>query len=196
MILAYSVALPGDVRPPQGLQVLITQALRCFYREQAEMPGALDAEVRAFFQANQSLFAQTDIIEFRYPTVLRELRELEEFLGRHEDAIVSDLQRLKGLAQLAVYLPKEQDYVTGEKPKSGTQYLHAKRDRSRAHVDAIDKVREVARGELRDSVVQGDRVLLLVSRQVAPSLAEKIIAETKLEAVGPFPPSGFAKLLS
>ena len=196
MILAYSVALRGDVRPPQDLQVLITHALQCFYREQADMPGPLDAEVRAFFQANQSLFAQTDILEFRYPTVLRALHELEEFLGRHEEAILSDLQRLKRLAQLAVYLPKEPGQASAEKPKSGTQYLHAKRDRSRAHVAAIDKVREVAGGELRDSVVQGDRLLLLVPRQVASRLAAAVTAETRLEAAGPFPPSAFAKLLS
>lgn len=196
MILAYSVALRANVRPPHGLQVLNTNALQCFYGERAEMLQPLEADLRAFFQANQLLFAQVDILEFRYPTLLREVRELEDSLSRHAEAIISDLERLKGLAQVTVYLPKDSQTPVREKAQSGTEYLRTKRDQARAQIEIIDEVRALAGTGLRDSVVQGERMLLLIERHLAPILAAKITAETGLEAAGPFPPSGFAKLLS
>jgi hypothetical protein len=127
---------------------------------------------------------------------LRDILELEEFLGRHEEAIISDLERLKGLAQVTVYLPKEPRQPVREKAQSGTEYLRTKRDQARAQVEIIDEVRALAGTELRDSVVQAERLLLLVQRHLAPQLAAKVTAQTNLEAAGPFPPSGFAKLLS
>jgi len=195
MILAYSVALRGNLDLSPGVDVFETAALRCFYAERTEQPTAVEADVRAFFRVNQSLFAQADIIEFRYPTLLPNIAALEEFLARHQQAIVADLQRLQGLAQIAVYLPKE-PVREGEKPRTGTEYLRGKRDRSAAQITVIDEVRALVGTPLRDSVVQGDRLLLLVPRPETPTLMRHITAESRLEVGGPFPPSGFTKLLS
>lgn len=195
MILAHAVALAGKIGAPEGLRVLARGPLECFYREREEAPQASESEVRAFFTANQALFVRFDILEFRFPTVVHGTQELEEFLARHEAAILSELERLHGLAQLAVYLRKG-PATTTEPVKSGTEYLQEKSARAREQIEEIDAARAAAGKDLRDSVLQGNRLLLLVPRQVAPDVAQTIRANTGLVVAGPFPPSAFAKLLS
>lgn len=195
MILAYAVALAGKIGAPEGLRVLARGPLECFYRERGEAPQATESEVRAFFAANQALFAQSDILEFRFPTVVHGTNELEEFLARHEATILTELKRLHGLAQLAVYL-LEGPATTTERVKSGTEYLQNKSARAREQIEGIDAARLAAGTDLLDSVVQGNRLLLLVPRQLVPAIGKKVKAETGLVVAGPFPPSGFAKLLS
>jgi hypothetical protein len=195
MILAYAVAARGTVKPPEGLNHIVHGSIESFYRDQAEMPQVDESAVREFFTTNQTLFAQSDILEFRYPTVLRERAELERFLDRHAASIALDLQRLRNLAQLAVYLPKRAQ-APAQAPQSGTAYLQQKRAIIQEDLAAIDAVREAAGSELRDSLAQNNRLLLLVSRQRAPEIAANISRNTGFEVSGPFPPSGFAKLLS
>lgn len=195
MILAHAVALVGKIGSTKGLKVLARGPLECFYREQGETPQATESEVRAFFTANQALFAQSDILEFRFPTVVHGTNELEEFLARHEATILSELKRLHGLAQLAVYLRKGAATTT-EPVKSGTEYLQKKSARAREQIEGIDAARVAAGTDLLDSVVQGNRLLLLVPRQLVPAIGKKVKTDTGLIVAGPFPPSGFAKLLS
>lgn len=194
MILAYAVALAGTVGTSEGLSVLVRGPLACFYREREDAPQASENEVREFFTSNQSLFAQADILEFRFPTVLHGIKELEEFVSRHEAAVLSELERLRGLAQLTAYLTKNSG--VNDPARSGTEYLQKKSARAREQIEEIDAARVAAGTDLRDSVVHGNRLLLLVPRQVAPNVAQKILAHTGLVVAGPFPPSAFAKLLS
>ncbi len=195
MILAYAVALAGTVGAPEGLRVLVRGPLECFYRKREDTPQASEDEVREFFTANQSLFARADILEFRFPTVLHGIKELEGFVARHQAAILSELERLRGLAQLTVYLPKSAT-PGSEHAQSGTEYLQKKSARAREQIEEIDAARAGAGSDLRDSLLQGNRLLLLVPRQLAPDVAQKIRANTGLDVAGPFPPSAFAKLLS
>jgi hypothetical protein len=195
MILAYSVAVAGKIEAPKDLQSIHRGPLQCFYCERQETPLTSESEVRDFFTTNQTLFAQADILEFRFPTVVHEVAELEQFLARHEQTILADLQRLHGLAQLTVYLPKR-SATAAVSPQSGAEYLQQKRAHMQSEITEIDSVRAITGTELRDSLVQGNRLLLLLPRQLAPQLAEKLKTESGLEVAGPFPPSGFAKLLS
>ena len=195
MILAYAVAVAGKIEPPEGLRILNHGNLQCFYRERQEVPQPTEGEVREFFAANQALSAQADILEFRFPTVLHRLGELEEFLQRHEQPILSDLQRLQGLAQLTVYLPKRSK-PTPDAAQSGTDYLRQRSARMQDEAAEIDAVRAVVGDALRDSSVQADRLLLLLPSRLAPRIAEELRAQMALTVAGPFPPSGFAKLLS
>lgn len=194
MILAYAVALAGTVGTAEGLRVLLCGPLACFYREREDAPQASENEVREFFTANQALFAQADILEFRFPTVLHGIKELEEFVARHEAAILSELERLRGLVQLTAYLPK--DSAVNDPARSGTEYLQKKSARAREQIQEIDAARAAAGSDLRDSLLQSNRLLLLVPRQLAPRIAEKVKAKTAFPVAGPFPPSAFAKLLS
>ena len=195
MILAYAVAISGNIETPRDLRVLSHEGLHCFYRERQETPRASESEVREFFATNQALFAQSDILEFQFPTVVHGLDELQEFLARHEQAILADMERLQGLAQLTVYVPKRTTASTAP-AQSGTEYLQQKRAQRQTEVAEIDTIRAIAGADLRDSSVQGNRLLLLLPRQLAPQIAEKVKSQTGLEVAGPFPPSGFAKLLS
>ena len=195
MILAHAVALAGKIVSPKGLKVLTREPLECFYREREDAPQATENEVRTFFTSNQALFAQADILEFRFPTLVHGISDLEEFLARHEATILSELERLHGLAQLTVYLPKTSASET-EQAKSGTEYLQKKSARAREQIEEIDAARAVAGDDLQDSALQGNRLLMLVPRQLVPAIGKRVKAETGLVVAGPFPPSGFAKLLS
>jgi hypothetical protein len=195
MILAYSVARAGKSAATRDLKVLARGPLQCFYREREDAPQGTESEVRSFFTANQALFAQTDILEFRFPTLVHGTSDLEEFLARHEAIIFSELQRLHGLAQLSVYLPKSAT-AGSEGVQSGTEYLQKKSALAREQVGEIDAARTAVGKDLRDSVLQGNRLLMLVPRQLVPAIGKKVKAETGLVVAGPFPPSAFAKLLS
>ena len=195
MILAQAVALTGKIDPPKDLKVLTRGPLECFFCERDDAPQATENEVRSFFISNQALFAQADILEFRFPTLVHGVTDLEAFLARHEATILSELERLHGLAQLTVYLSKDASSGT-QRAQSGTEYLRKKSARAREQIEQIDATRAAAGQNLRDSVIHGNRLLMLVPRQVAPALGEKLKAKTGLVVAGPFPPSGFAKLLS
>jgi hypothetical protein len=65
-----------------------------------------------------------------------------------------------------------------------------------SEVAEIDAIRAIAGDALRDSSVQSDRLLLLLACQLAPQISGKLRAQLGLTVAGPFPPSGFAKLLS
>lgn len=195
MILAHAVALAGTIDSPKDLKVLTRGPLACFYRERDDAPQATEMEVRAFFTANQALFANADILEFRFPTLVPGTTDLEDFLDRHEAEILAQLERLHGLAQLTVYLRKKATPGTGH-AQSGTEYLQKKSARAREQIEEIDAARAAGGKDLRDSVLQGDRLLMLVPRQLVPAIGKKVKAATGLVVAGPFPPSGFAKLLS
>ena len=195
MILAHAVALAGKIERPADLKVLAHGPLECFYRERQDEPQATESEVRSFFASNQALFAQADILEFRFPTLVHAIRDLEEFVARHEATILSELERLHGLAQLTVYLPKGATSGT-QQAQSGTEYLQKRSARAREQIEQIDAARAAAGKDLRDSVLQGNRLLMLVPRQLVPALGKKVKADTGLVVAGPFPPSTFAKLLS
>lgn len=195
MILAHAVALAGKINPPKDLKVLTRGPLECFFRKREDVPQATENEVRTFFISNQELFAQADILEFRFPTLLHGLTDLEAFLALHEATILSELERLHGLAQLTVYLAKS-TASQPEQAKSGTEYLQKKSASARQQIEEIDAARAAVGKDLSDSALQSNRLLMLVPRKVASELAEKVKAKTGFVVAGPFPPSGFAKLLS
>jgi hypothetical protein len=195
MIIVYSVAAPTDIELPRDVHVARRSSLQCFYSEVQQGRIGAEPEMLRFFQVNQALFAQTDILEFRYPTALEDLSALERFLGDRESALAAEMKRLRGLAQLAVYLQKP-PASAAKSPQTGTEYLLARREVLQAEAAAAECVRAAVGPELRDSLTQGDRLLLLVSREAVSRIATRVRTATGYNVIGPFPPSAFVKLLS
>jgi hypothetical protein len=194
VILAHSLALRGNFELPAGLIALSQQDFQCFYSELPQDQIGTQADILRFFHANQELFRQGDLLEFRYPTALPDLGALKDFLAAHASSIASELQRLKGSAQLTVYFPRGAPESAAQ-ATSGTAYLESRRNAQRAQATLVERVRTLAE-EDRDVLVEGQRMLLLLPRQKATDVAGRISSEMHLEVAGPFPPSAFAKLLS
>jgi hypothetical protein len=195
MILVYSVAAPADIDLPRDVQVAKRSSLQCFYSEVQQRHIRAERDLLRFFQVNQALFAQTDILEFRYPTALEDFSTLERFLSETESALSAEMKRLRGLAQLAVYLQKP-SASAAKSAQTGTEYLLARREALQVETAAVERVRAAVGPELRDYLTQGDRLLLLVSREAVSGIATRVRTVTGYNVVGPFPPSAFVKLLS
>lgn len=191
MVLAQCIAVPGERGTAGDLRCLREAGIECFFLERNEPLGDLKAEAVAFFKRNQQLFAQRAILEFRFPTVLNGVAELEAFLRGNARQLESELARLKGMAQVTVY-PHEKG--AHPKPGSGTEYLRAKREQEQQRADRLRGLTQLGDGLVRESLVQQERILLLVARHDAAELLKRLKAH--YSAAGPFPPSSFAKLLS
>lgn len=194
MVLAYCVAKVGERKLPGALQSLRENNIECFF-EQRETPiTELQQEAVEYFRKNQELFGQTDILEFRFPTLLKSLAGLETFLRAHAEQIASELDRLQGLAQVAVYPTETPSGIP--KSGSGTEYLRAKSDIEKVRLDRLRELTARGDGSVRDALDQHDRILLLLPRKDATSYMSRIKADPRYRVAGPFPPSAFAKLLS
>lgn len=192
MILAYAVAQEGELPPIPGISILHIGNLQCFCapHQPATDPQKIQEDAVRFFQVNQQIFAHSDCLEFRFPTLLRDEAELRQFVEQNAQRIWVELARLRGMAQVTVYFT-----APAEAPAaSGTEYMREKAERAREREQWEQQIRS-ASGELaRESLAQGDRLHVLVSRSDARHLLESL--SRRFQVAGPFPPSSFAKLLS
>jgi hypothetical protein len=195
MILAYSIATPGEIELPRDVHVIRLSSIQCFYAEIPRRRIGGEPEMLRFFEINQELAAHTDIIEFRYPTALDEISDLQRFLAANETQLAAEMERLCGLAQLSVYLKKNAASNARREARSGTAYLFALQMEHQQAAAAANEVRALAGTDVRESIAQGDRLLLLLERDKVADTAARIRGSGFMVA-GPFPPSGFAKLLS
>lgn len=196
MILVYSVAPANPIRIPAHIQIISRPYLQCFYQviEQPPAKDKLHEEAVRFFEANRRIHAQTDILEFRFPTLLSDEQALREFLDRNETQLAAELSRLSGNAQITVYLLDNGD--SNEAPASGTEYLQARREKFATRERLVREILDIAGEDVIDKLERADRLLILVRRSKAHALIERLSDIPQTRVAGPFPPSGFAKLLS
>lgn len=191
MILAYSVSL-SSVDPIPGIMSLERDGLTCFfspYDSPAE-PAHVQKDALRFFNVNRDLFARVDLIAFRFPTLLQDEAELRQFIAAHAAQLSSELERLRGMAQVSVYFEPEQLSPA----ESGLDYMRAKAERAHALEEWKHDVRKAAGDLPTENLAQGERIHLLVPRENAENLLAKL--RQNFQVAGPFPPSSFAKLLS
>jgi hypothetical protein len=193
MILAYSVAVLGEVHLPPSVQVLGREHIQCFYseRDQAIDQRTLKDEALHFYEINRQLFSQTGILEFRFPTLLKDTSELADHLAQMEGTLTEDLRRLNGLAQLTVYLSSEQSFQPAA--QSGTEYLKTKSGAAKRRQSLLHDLSTMP--NVLDIRAAGERVYLLIPRGDAVKLKSDLLAR-HMSVAGPFPPSSFANLLS
>ena len=192
MILAYSVARGVLTRPIPGISVLQQDGLYCFYSayQAPAEPAHVQQEAVRFFEINRDIFAQMDLIAFRFPTLLKDEAELRRFVNEHVAPLRAELERLQGMAQVSVYF----DPVESSPSVTGSDYMRAKLERAHAREEWEHAVLKAAGDGAASHLAQGDRVHLLVPRVQAPALLQTL--RQYFQAAGPFPPSSFAKLLS
>jgi hypothetical protein len=202
MILAYSVASDAAIRIPDYIKSISRPGMRCFYQIVERAPAQADLHEHAmrFFEINRRIFAQADILEFRFPTLLAGEQDLGEFLQKNEAQLVAELARLAGTVQIDVRVLPEGVRVLppgGSRAVStGTQYLRARREKMVMHEQLVRKILETAGPDLVESLESPAQLFLRVPRAQASAVMERLADIPQTLAAGPFPPSGFAKLLS
>jgi hypothetical protein len=194
MLLAYCVARPGQRKAPAGLKSILHESLQCYFADRTEPISELQQEAVDFFHKNQQLFAQTDLIEFRFPTQLNNIKELEGFLSTHASRLDGELARLAGMAQVAVY-PSKSDSGKAQRG-SGTEYLRGKAGEGQFRRDRLRELSAMGGNIVRDALDQGERLIFLLPRDRATTWMDEVTRDPRYRAAGPFPPSSFAKLLS
>lgn len=195
MILAYSIASDAAIRIPEHIKSISLPGLRCFYQfvERPPKKADLHADAVRLFETNRRIFAQADILEFRFPTVLQDEPELLAFLEKNEAQLAAELRRLAGTVQINVLVLAD----SGDQPvATGTEYLRARRDKMLAYEALVRKIREAAGQNVLEIVERPAQLLLRVPRAGASRVIQDVSDIPRTRVAGPFPPSAFAKLLS
>lgn len=194
MILLQSLAPEVPQRVPPRMHWVEHDQMYVFFVRDWAPPAQseLPQEAVQFFERNQQLFAHVDTIEFRFPTYVLEEEAARGLLREHKEAIRDAFARLRGLAQLTVYL--REGAAEGADRSSGTAYLRSKRDAIAMQDSALRRIQQTLGDRLSDAVMQADRLLLLVPKADAAEMMRAVRAAGH-ELAGPFPPSAFAKLV-
>jgi hypothetical protein len=201
MVLAYALTqepaptgLPGGVATSK-VESFPAAGLICLYSEIDALdpsPQAMQRDALTFFGVISTVFASHDVIPFRYPTLLNHRAELQHFVEQHAAGFLADLERVKGLAELKVNIEAS---LPQSEAISGTAYLRAKAERSQAHAEIVQRVRDTLGADLKELREAGERLLLLVPKQrAAGALAAIRVLNAQgvaLEPSGPWPPSDF-----
>jgi len=199
----FDVPLRGvDGEPVRWIDVT---ALRCFFSNfgspMADQPAP--EILTAFNRVLHSIFSQTAIIPFRFPTVVESEGVLRQFLGSRSSEYRAALHRLHDKVQMDVRLILESVPASEPPPRSGKSYLEQRRDRHQEIQSVLDKFR-CAANSLAESWVQRDtpsgaRGFALVDRSALPLFLEKIArvltpAGISARVTGPWPPSEFVEV--
>ena len=210
-VLAYCIAeqqsqFDVTLRGVQGESVrwMHVDALRCFFSNfGSRMPNEpAPAIVTAFNQVLHTIFAQTTIIPFRFPTVVENEGVLRRFLQSRSSDYRAALHRLRNKVQMDVRLTLEPAPLPEPPLPSGKSYLEHRRARHQEIQSILEKFR-CASDSLAEAWVQrdtpsGTRGFALVDRSLLPLFVEKIErvltpAGISARVTGPWPPSEFVE---
>jgi Gas vesicle synthesis protein GvpL/GvpF len=175
--------------------------LRCFYSlvdAVASDGESLKRGALEFHGVTQSLFEQTAIIPFRFPTVLASVAEVDAHLRERAPAYDAALKQFRDMVQMEVRfgLTEAQAAEAG----SGTEYLKSRAQRGFQLQQAISACRvaideEVIDWRQRESSL-GVRCFVLVKREAVQKV-QKQLEQLRLERAvtaavsGPWPPTEF-----
>ncbi len=179
---------------------LESRGLVCLYSVAETLTGdteTLQRDALDFHRVTREVFRQTDIIPYRYPTMLASLAEVDAYLQKHADAYHDALSVIRGKVQMEVRLRWKAD--EGE-PRSGTEYLQSRAQRAHRAEQAIADLRVAINEEVIDwrqrEAARGVRCFVLTGREATGSIQEKIKRVRFDSAVtvalsGPWPPTEF-----
>ena len=214
MLLAYCIA--GEVDAAR--LVAAGQSQKLFFIEEEGLrvicselsgnvrPGAVTIEeAREFNRVLQALFQHTDVLPFRYPTVVAGEDELRAHLLAHADAYRKAMDRLRGTVQFHFKISPAA--TLDPEPASGTDYMrqrlsetqaldHAAKQAREALADKIIKWREQTSIRPAERHGQTRQCYALVRREDATAVQQAIAAASFDERAsvlvsGPWPPTEF-----
>lgn len=137
-ILPYSArpAHSGALPPVSGVngalvECTIIQELAVFYSEAAlrfESETGIRSAAVEFHRVNRQLMRESDIVPFRFPTLLKDVSELREFVLRNREVFQASLESTHNHVQMEIWLSSrasEEDRIHS----TGTAYLREKATR-------------------------------------------------------------------
>lgn len=152
-----------------------------------------------FNRVLQTLLEQAVIIPFRFPTVVADGAEISAYLRQHQETLLSDLARFRGMVQMEILIQMESRIGTDE-ARSGKNYLRAKQVRFERLEKVLSDLRQAVAPHsldwrVRESVDRA-RGYVLVNRNTISKFREAAKAIVLPEQVGvritgPWPVSEF-----
>lgn len=175
--------------------------LRCYYLPVDSLASDAESLKRAalhFHGVTQSLFEQTTIIPFRFPTILSSLAELDAYLQRRLPAYDAALKNIRDTAQMEIRIALAE--TDTPHVSSGTGYLQTRAQHARQLEQAISSCRVAINEEVIDwrqrESLQGVRCFVLVRREAVKRVQQQL-QQVRLERVitaavsGPWPATEF-----
>ncbi len=205
-VLPYCmVEADQNVAPPpagfRGLPVLRRgeAGVACYYSLLEKVPEKLTKDdAVAFYAVVRDIFAHTGVLPFRFPTLLQDENELEEYLITNGGEHLDTLQRLRDRVQMEVRLTYAGARAAGA--ESGRKYLETRQDARQALQNTAAAARhaagQLALGWREHDFSSGLRCYALASRQDVDAFRKVLHSlhpehDVKAVVSGPWPPTEF-----
>jgi len=211
LVLAYCIAgnisevkLPRSGVEGAAVRWIASGVLRCLASDFGRrMPDAPVPEmVKEFSQVLQSIFEQTVIIPFRFPTIVESDEVLHGFIEARSAEYGEALRRLHNKVQMDVRITAGRAERSQSRAQSGKDYLETRRAEQQQLQSVLAEFRRVS-GSLAEAWVKRDtpsgiRAFALVDRGVLEDLLKELgrlhmPPEVSARITGPWPPSEFVE---
>ncbi len=173
--------------------------LRCLYSQISDLSGRAREAALEFHRVLQAILSSTDVVPFRFPTLLANQEELASEVQRRAAEYHRWLARIRGKVQMEARI-EHRGRAGGDVHASGTEYLRSRHARRRALEAAAASLQRAVAG-LVDEWRQresSDRVrgFALIGRdsvtQFRQAIAEAEMASDVVTRIsGPWPPTEF-----
>jgi len=177
-----------------------TAGLRAFYSSLASLapePATLKQSALEFHRVVSSLFEQTTVLPFRFPTLLVDVDELASHLATNAGEYLHTLRRLRGMVQMEVRISSS---AVEPSRASGTQYLRDRQGRQVALRNTALEIRSQTQGLLTDwrerETKKGWQCYALIGKSSVNNFAEMVRClkapdSMQFRVSGPWPPTEF-----
>lgn len=185
------------------MEELEESGLRCLFsrfpsREHISRIPAVESAL-SFHQVLQILFRQAALISFRFPTVVENEEELQQYLREHASRYTSDLFRLRHMVQMEIHLSTPRGRGRGGLPASGREYLQGRQAQAAGLKAEAEQFRQATRTWVREwrERTRGEEILCyaLLDRNVVAAFQqaaqELSLSWPGTRLSGPWPPSEF-----
>jgi len=177
---------------------IASEGVACLCSPIEEGSSLLSSRVKegalAAYKVIQDVFAENDVITFRFPTLFVDEEAIRAHLREKGNDYREGLARIAGHVQMEVFLP-----IADEKAdrSSGTSYLKSVQKRGKAAKSGLDELLARCRPEARDAKSRhekgGFRVYALVPRGCDMVFRRKLESQGDgaFRVSGPWPPMAF-----
>ena len=195
-----AISAPAHGVQSASVETISVPGLRAFYSQMESLvsdAATLKQSALEFHNVVSSLFQQTTVLPFRFPTLLADIEELASHLMANAELYRQDLKRLRGMAQMEVRITTGAGEVN---VASGTEYLRSRRARQAALRSMALEVRTQSQHLLSDwrerETKNGWRCYALINTSAANKFEEMVRclnapAGVQFGVSGPWPPTEF-----
>ncbi len=189
------------------MEELEESGLRCLFsrfpsREHISRIPAMESAL-SFHQVLQVLFRQAALISFRFPTVVENEEELQQYVREHASRYASDLFRLRHMVQMEIRLSTPRERGRGGLPASGREYLQGRQAQAAGLKAAAEQFRQATRAWVREwrerTTGEEIRCYALLDRNVLAAFQqaarELSIRWPGARLSGPWPPAEFMEAI-